>query len=326
MKFLLVIILLQNVFYSKPISFNGLNWPPLNSNDNPAVNNAPINQEIGNLPFQNIAAPQNVRGRSVVDQVSDAICAAAKVNNTRNLQHWIDWWARWTNSRPDNAQEIPEGLDYSEIIRISRVYRIYDPYLRPFDLYTAVLNRALMYAIQFGHLNIVETLIREGAVVENDSQVLVQAAKYNRYDILRFLIEKGADGHSALFGAIQWNDLKTTKIFTENGINPDSKNGTALILACEYADNRLIRYLIHHGAKVNSGNGEALVVACKKGDIEIIKLLIKNGANINDRVISAAQEKGDEGIIKLLKAEKGKIKYRLKNLFKNLFCLKKTNK
>jgi len=106
-----------------------------------------------------------------------------------------------------------------------------------------------------------------------DVTPLTFACKNNNENIVRWLIENGAD------------------------VNKENKDGnTSLIEACYYGNDNIIKLLIENGADVNKENkynNTPLIKACEKGYENIVRLLIENGADVNKE-----NKHGDTPLIK----------------------------
>ncbi len=143
------------------------------------------------------------------------------------------------------------------------------------------VDRGISYAIGFGHLDILELLIRAGADVngkdEEGMTPLMTAIDRGQKRIVEFLLAEGADVN----------------------LKEDMMGGTPLMAAAFQGKKEMVALLIAKGAKVNarSGGGSvpddenrllgyawgdaALHAAITKDSMEIVELLIANGADVN---------------------------------------------
>ncbi|XP_071095704.1 uncharacterized protein [Haliotis cracherodii] len=167
-------------------------------------------------------------------------------------------------------------------------------------------------ACKNGHIDIVRLLIEKGADVsaaaaDDDDDcytALHLACKNGHVDIVRLLIEKGADV-SAAAAAVAADD--------DDGY-------TALHLACKNGHIDIVRLLIEKGADVSAAAAAiaaadddgytALHLACKNAHIDIVRLLIEKGADVSaascfgSTALHLACENGHIDIVRLL-IEKG---------------------
>jgi len=105
----------------------------------------------------------------------------------------------------------------------------------------------------------------------NGNIYLVNACGKGQYELVRYLIENGADINEA---------------YEEDTGSMDGENDkTPLYKACERPKNeKIVKYLIKHGANVNKNTKykeTPLHAACQCGDKNIVKCLIENDADIN---------------------------------------------
>jgi|GEM_PF-6375751 len=144
----------------------------------------------------------------------------------------------------------------------------------------------LLWAIESGHLRMVEILIHHGAEVNpeaNSKRTLnwppLHAAVYaRRFDIARFLIQHGAkidaqdfNGYTALHHAVSARDVEMTRLLLKHGASLDTRtdfhaprasdtNGdpstfnTPLHLAVEREQPEIAALLLAHGACPNACN------------------------------------------------------------------------
>ena len=146
----------------------------------------------------------------------------------------------------------------------------------------------LMHAAWFGHLDVMRILIDKGADAnaknKNGATALILAADRGNAEIVTFLIDKGAD------------------------VNAKDGNRTALMLAANKGNADFVRFLIDKGADVNARDkeGTALILSADKGNAEIVSFLIDKGADINARdslgytALMKAAGRGHANIMRIL--------------------------
>jgi ankyrin repeat protein len=120
---------------------------------------------------------------------------------------------------------------------------------------------AIVWAVMFGRLEVCELLILHRCDVRRRSAALLLEAS-NRPEILRFLLEKGADatalpsgGFTPLHGAAWKGCIESIAILHDHGANLD--------------------------AVENPGKTTPLEYAARSGQIEAVELLLSLGANPN---------------------------------------------
>lgn len=146
--------------------------------------------------------------------------------------------------------------------------------------------------------------------------------KYKYKDIMKYLLEQGADintkdldGHSLLLlevGKTKSED-DIIKLLVESGCPVESNSfgdgTTAFMSACRFKSAELLKYLIKNGAYANTCNSHKetpLIFACMFQNIEAIKLLISEKVDINvksnydDTALICASKQGNLEIVELL--------------------------
>ena len=136
---------------------------------------------------------------------------------------------------------------------------------------------------------------------------LIQASEYGHTEIVRILLEKGADTRTE--GANKHTALSVT-INTQT----DTRRATALYVACQHAHYDITSILLQANADPNiqTENGwTPLTIASRKNYTNIVQLLIEHGADINYRLtvtgataLIIASEHGHTDIVRIL-LEKG---------------------
>lgn len=150
----------------------------------------------------------------------------------------------------------------------------------------------LCYAIIGGNRAIVELLISRGATIEPHSEHLLDyAVSKNRVDIVKLLLENGADASKA--PRILADNHEMIELLKTYGVAPADINAQndmgwpPLVVACR-GDNRehpiKIQRLLALGADIDVRNYKgktALHYAAKAGFLKVINLLIEKGATID---------------------------------------------
>ncbi len=176
-------------------------------------------------------------------------------------------------------------------------------------------------ASEIGPLELVQLLIKHGANVKDASDALINASYRGRLDIIKFLIEKGADVNkkdrledTALTSAIRSGYLKTANFLIENGADVNITSGferyTPLSIAASNRNVELTKFLIEKGANVNTVDRRGTPLLTRIVSMydfhEIVKLLIGAGATPTPEIIRYLLRKIKPGealeLIELLKA------------------------
>ena len=124
---------------------------------------------------------------------------------------------------------------------------------------------------------------------------LVEAARYQKWEVVRSLLEQGdvdinaaqADGTTALSWTVYWENVEATGQLLDAKADPDAANDygvTPLILATKNRSHAIVEDLLGGGADPNTSlwNGVTpLMIAARTGVNEVVILLLNHGADIN---------------------------------------------
>lgn len=145
---------------------------------------------------------------------------------------------------------------------------------------------ALCWAARNGYAEVVQFLIEHGADVD-------ELCSKVSGEVVQFAIEHGASannshfGMTAVFKAAFGGHYDVVKILVEKGadIHRDWMNGqTVLHSAVESRSADVVEYLLDRGADIDAfhpGIGTPLAAAARLGATDIVRLLIKRGADVN---------------------------------------------
>ena len=168
------------------------------------------------------------------------------------------------------------------------------------------------YAVALGDTDTINQFIKAGVNLDNrkyhDDGVspLMKAAEYGNLEVVKLLIEKGADmhqhtssGRSLMYYAALGGNMSIVKFIISK--NADCvryitrSRHTILHAAVEGGNIDIVKLLIKKGADVNAKNKwntTILHTASMVGHVDIIKLLIENGADVNAIEISQSSVSG----------------------------------
>ncbi|KAF7519499.1 hypothetical protein G7054_g13078 [Neopestalotiopsis clavispora] len=195
---------------------------------------------------------------------------------------------------------------------------------------------ALAFAIRYGHKDLAEVLLTEGAHLEaRDSRKqtpLIMAAICGHENIVKMLLDKGADigardcyGQPPFVGACDYSHWNVVKLLLERG--PDAAvrecNGNPLLRAAEDGREDIGKMLLARGADIEPRDYDQntpLSRAASKGHVDIVKLLLENGADtevkcspVGQTPLHLAAENGHENTVRVLLENDANIKVRDKN-------------
>ena len=167
--------------------------------------------------------------------------------------------------------------------------------------------RHLRILWQATSLEEVKKLIKNGNIHAEDDFVLRLNAEKGRLEIVKYLIEQGADIHAkndyALRLSSQKGHFEVVKFLIEQGADIHVKNDNPLRLSSRFGHFNIVKILIEQGADIHADDDFVLRLNAEKGRLEIVKYLIEQGADIhakNDYALRMSAEKGHFEIVKYL--------------------------
>jgi len=140
------------------------------------------------------------------------------------------------------------------------------------------IRASLCWASKNGHLEVVKFLVEKGANVHtNIDYPHCLASENGHLEVVKFLVEKGADIHANDDYALQLasgnGHLEVVKFLVEKGANIHVNNDDVLRLASEYGRLEVVKFLVEKGADIHANNDCALYLASINGHLEVVKFL-----------------------------------------------------
>jgi ankyrin repeat protein len=166
------------------------------------------------------------------------------------------------------------------------------------------LDRALVKYSQSGNLEIVKYLVEHGADVHaGDDEALHLSSNNGHLEIVEYLVEHGADINVALFASSEHGHLHIVKYLVEHGADVHAGDDEALHLSSNNGHLEIVEYLVEHGADIHADYDAALIFSSRYGHLEVVKFLVEHGADIhtNDNyALRMSSEKGHLEVVKYL--------------------------
>lgn len=158
-------------------------------------------------------------------------------------------------------------------------------------------NSQLLAASAEGDVQRVEELLAKNADINasdnNNRSPLREAARRNKPEMVRFLLDRGAvikrEGRSfsAPQIAVSMGHIEVVKVFLATGMDPDLRGiygQTLLHIAAQDGEAEIARLLIMHGATVDvrdENMSTPLYHAAGLGQLGVVNILLEAGANPN---------------------------------------------
>ncbi len=141
-------------------------------------------------------------------------------------------------------------------------------------------GRSLIYACQYGTLDMVECLVQHGANISVGIGEPLKSASYRgNLLIVQYLIKMGADvlldDNRALRYAVAGNHLDVLIHLVDSGAKA---NDCALVWACSLGFTDIVKYLISRGADASMMDNTCITQARLNGHKDIVEILLQHGA------------------------------------------------
>ena len=154
----------------------------------------------------------------------------------------------------------------------------------------------LLIAIERGFHSLVLLLLRSGASLEQNGDVLAFALQCNRHDLIELLFQFGADVQSVDFEYVghTWNPL-TMRLFIEKGLDPLEDNNFGKVLHCKVRT--AIGVFKEYKSRIPGLQQQADMALrrfCRDGNLKWVCLLLWAGANPRARVPDLYDEEEPE--------------------------------
>ncbi|MFP3016488.1 MAG: ankyrin repeat domain-containing protein [Wolbachia sp.] len=187
------------------------------------------------------------------------------------------------------------------------------------------LDKGLLTAVQDGDLNKVESLANRGASLDtkdnNDWTLLHFAASSNKFDIVKFLLDKNANikakdvyGNTPLHVAAQYDSkLEIVEFLLDknaSGINDVNNNGsTPLHVATQGNKPSTVKFLLNKGASIqvkDKHNRTPLGLADQEGYTNIAQMIEQRQSDLDEELLTAVQD-GDLDKVKSLVSQNANV-------------------
>lgn len=155
-------------------------------------------------------------------------------------------------------------------------------------------------------IDAVHRLIAEGAdVVTTD--IVFTAVKTDRTDIVRVLLEAGADVHvyrgASLSCASRNGNAELVRLLLRHGADARTNDSAPLLWAASNGHTEVAQILLDAGSDIHTYDDMALKSAAQNGSVKLVQVLLAAGADItaghHDAVVLAA-ERGHAAVVRLL--------------------------
>ena len=289
-----------------------------------------------------IEAGAEVNGINVM---SEALIAAAKIGNLVLLRSLIDKGADVNISslaeftRPWETKTTPlihaarSGKSGCVGFLIQAGADIREKFQEKSERYITPTHEKLEIVeavVRSGNLEHIKTILDAGASVHDlnvKNEALIWAAKVDNLELIRYLIEEGADVnttsfdvHTPLTAAAEGGYTESVKFLLEKGADVNKQQcwyDTPLIIGAKSGHFQCVKVLIKSGADISAKDVSGLSAmhhAVQCGHDTCVHMLIETGADVNssyfnrNSLLMAAAEKGYSKCVQLLIAAGADVK------------------
>ena len=110
------------------------------------------------------------------------------------------------------------------------------------------------------------------------NQLFLTASKKGHLEIVKLLIQNGADIHAENDYALRWasqeGHIEVVTFLIQNGADIHAENEYALRWSSENGHLEIVKILIQKGADIHANDDQALRWASENGHLEVVELLI----------------------------------------------------
>lgn len=155
-----------------------------------------------------------------------------------------------------------------------------------------ITGEHLICASSYGRLDIVEYFVENKMDVNYyESRSLMEAIHNFHWNVAEYLIKHGADvnANNNLITTIHRGNFEIAKLLLEHGAKVDEHDNDAIYQASSKGNLELVKLLLQYGAKPYSKSNKILQAAVSNNHFEVAKFLISKGAYINE--LSNTQKK-----------------------------------
>ena len=164
----------------------------------------------------------------------------------------------------------------------------------------------LEFALKANHLACYK--LHYNKLINRDAtQLCIDASKNGSFDVVKFLVELGADIHTMADYLVRWasddGHLDMVKFLVEKGANIHALNDHPLRCASKKGHLEMVKFLVESGANIHAISDHAVQWASENGHLEVVKFLVSLGANIHaddDCAVRWASENGHLEVVKFL--------------------------
>lgn len=149
------------------------------------------------------------------------------------------------------------------------------------QLYRFEKTRILLNAVEYNYFDIVDYIIPKGAMIHyNNYECLIRSVSNGHVQTTKVLLDHEANVNIAndvcLSIACKENYHPLVLLLLQYGANPDARN-SLIKYACKYNHAGLVKYCIEHKCDIHINEDFPLITACMNGSIDALEVLLNRG-------------------------------------------------
>ncbi|KAK8877827.1 hypothetical protein M9Y10_004590 [Tritrichomonas musculus] len=197
---------------------------------------------------------------------------------------------RWRLPRAEPSEEMRSLYAAIKARSLAQVRALLEKRLNLDALDEAAMTTPLIYAVDYGNLEIVKLLTAAGASIDFGAKLspIHLAIRQKKNDIVNFFLQNGCDvntvtseNESPIYDAIRAADLKLVQLLVSKGANVNvlnSNNMSPLYVAVGRRNLPIVKYLLSENADPNGNGLPCLKLAQTSKDTQMINILTDSGA------------------------------------------------
>ena len=141
----------------------------------------------------------------------------------------------------------------------------------------------------------------------DDDYALRLSSKNGSIEVVKFLVEKGANIHAkddyALSLSSLYGHIEVVQFLIKKGANIHANDDYVLKASSKYGHIDIVKFSVEKGANIHVGDDYAIRWSSQNGHLEVVKFLVEKGANIhanNDDALITSNINGYIGVVKIL--------------------------
>ena len=212
-----------------------------------------------------------------------SLCRSSQRFNNIICLNQLFWMKKIANDFPifrstKMYQNIPMKYKLNKVFDYKSYYKYIITKLRNENY-----NQLLIDSSKNDDMILVKLSLEKGADIHvNNNEPLKVAGKNGHFNIIKFLVENGANVQDDVLGSAIWRgNLDIVKYLVNHGADVHERNDLTLAWASSSGNLNIVKYLLDHGVDIHANDDMAISWASSQGHLNVVKYLVSRGANIH---------------------------------------------